>query len=180
VIPELIEPDVRVHRSFLAAMAELRADGYGGPRDMSTIGSDMRAHSGTWDTEHGFATYVALVRSEAEGRNLPPDYVPSTSLWWVDGATYLGRIHIRHELTDSLRDFGGHIGYYVRPSARRQGHATAMLRAALPFAADLGIDSALITCDVRNAASRKVIEANGGVFEDERNGRLRYWVATRP
>jgi predicted acetyltransferase len=176
-MPELIEPDVRVHRSFLAAMTELREDGYGGDRDGSTIGRDMREHSDLWQTEDGFATYTALLRSEAEGRNLPLGFVASTSLWWVDGATYLGRIHIRHELTDVLREVGGHIGYYVRPSARRHGHATAMLRAALPVTYELGIHSALVTCDVTNIASRKVIEANGGILEDERHGKLRYWVA---
>jgi predicted acetyltransferase len=178
-MPELIEPDVRVHRSFLEAIAELREDGYGGSRDASTIGRDMREHSGLRETEDGFATYTALLRSEAEGRNVPPGFVPATSLWWVDGATYFGRIHIRHELTDLLREVGGHIGYYVRPSARRQGHATAMLHAALPIAHELGIHCALVTCDVSNVASRKVIEANRGVFQDERHGKLRYWVATR-
>ena len=177
-MPELIQPDVRVHRSFLEAMAELRDDGYGNPRDASTIGRDMRERSGLWETEEGFARYTELLRSEAEGRNLPPGYVPATSLWWVDGATYFGCIHIRHELTGPLREVGGHIGYYVRPSARRRGHATAMLRAALPFVHQLGIHSALLTCDASNIASRKVIEANGGAFEDERHGKLRYWMAT--
>lgn len=177
-MPALIEPDVRVHQSFVEAMAELREDGYGGPRDGSTIGRDMREHAGLWETEDGFATYTQLLRSEADGLNLPPGYVPSTSLWWADGPTYLGRIHIRHELTDVLRELGGHIGYYVRPSARRHGHATAMLRSALPMVRELGIHSVLITCDVNNVASRKVIEASGGSLEDERHGKLRYWVAT--
>jgi predicted acetyltransferase len=53
-----------------------------------------------------------------------------------------------------------------------------MLRAALPVARALGIDRALITCDADNVGSRKVIEHNGGVRIDERNGRLRYWVPT--
>jgi predicted acetyltransferase len=73
---------------------------------------------------------------------------------------------------------GGHIGYDVRPSARRRGHATAMLRAALPVARGLGIESALVTCDEDNVASRKVIEANGGVFEDQRGDKLRFWIPT--
>jgi predicted acetyltransferase len=73
---------------------------------------------------------------------------------------------------------GGHIGYLVRPSARRQGHATAMLAAVLPHARAPGIDSALVTCDVDNVASRKVIMANGGVLEDELDGKLRFWVPT--
>lgn len=53
-----------------------------------------------------------------------------------------------------------------------------MLRAALPVAYGLDIESALVMCDVDNIASRKVIEANGGIFEDQRGGKLRFWVPT--
>jgi predicted acetyltransferase len=53
-----------------------------------------------------------------------------------------------------------------------------MLRCALPIVRELGIHTALITCDVNNIASRKVIEASGASLEDERHGKLRYWVAT--
>ena len=67
----------------------------------------------------------------------------------------------------------------MRPSARRKGYATAMLAESLPIAAELGIDPALVTCDTDNDASRKVIEACGGELEDERNGKLRYWVPTQ-
>jgi predicted acetyltransferase len=53
-----------------------------------------------------------------------------------------------------------------------------MLVQSLPFAAELGIDPALVTCDADNVASRKVIQAAGGELEDERHGKLRFWVAT--
>jgi predicted acetyltransferase len=79
-----------------------------------------------------------------------------------------------------LLEMGGHIGYDVRPSARRRGHATEMLRQALTVANDLGIDPALITCDVGKVGSRTVIERNGGALEDERNGKLRFWAPTTP
>jgi predicted acetyltransferase len=82
-------------------------------------------------------------------------------------------------LNDALKDVGGHIGYDVRPSARRQGHATAMLAAALPIAAGLGIDPALITCDVDNRASRRVIERAGGALVSQSPRTLRFHVPTR-
>jgi predicted acetyltransferase len=53
-----------------------------------------------------------------------------------------------------------------------------MLAAALPIAYKLGIDPALVTCDVDNVGSRKVIENNRGVLEDQRAAKLRYWVTT--
>jgi predicted acetyltransferase len=77
-----------------------------------------------------------------------------------------------------LLESAGHIGYDVAPAARRQGHGTAMLRAALPIAAKLGLSQALITCDVDNIGSRRIIEANGGRLEDVRSGKLRYRVPT--
>ena len=48
----------------------------------------------------------------------------------------------------------------------------------LPHAAALGIDPALVTCDVDNVGSAAVIEANGGVLEDVRGTKKRYWVPT--
>ena len=107
--------------------------------------------------------------------------MPQTTLWWVDEEDeYIGRVAIRHRLTEPLREFGGHIGYDVRSSRRLQGHATAMLAASLPFARALGIEQALVTCDHDNVGSRKVIEANGGVPDMPNAVKLRYWVGTSP
>jgi predicted acetyltransferase len=53
-----------------------------------------------------------------------------------------------------------------------------MLRQALRIAHDLGIERALVTCDVDNEPSRRTIERNGGVYEDTREGKLRYWIRT--
>ncbi|WP_405581515.1 GNAT family N-acetyltransferase [Streptomyces sp. NBC_01190] len=178
-MPQLIVPDVRIHRSFLAAMAEFVAEGRGDADDSSMVGRDLRTWSRRWHEPADFAAYVAALLAVADPDLPRPDaLVPCTNLWWVEGDEYLARIAVRHRLNHFLREYGGHIGYDVRPSARRRGHATAMLRAALPEAAELGIDPALITCDTGNVASRKVIQACGGVFEDERGGKLRFWVRT--
>jgi predicted acetyltransferase len=160
-------------------MAEFQAEGRGGDTDKSMAGRAITQRAHTWADPAKFASYVRWVIAEvledsprAEGR------VPATTLWWVDGDEYLGRLTIRHRLTPHLLNVGGHIGYDVRPSARRRGHATAMLAVALPMACELGINPALITCDEDNIASRKVIEANGGVLEDNRDGKLRFWAPT--
>jgi predicted acetyltransferase len=66
----------------------------------------------------------------------------------------------------------------VRPARRGQGHATRALALALDRAAELGIDRALVTCDFDNEPSRRTIERNGGVYEDRRADKLRYWIDT--
>ena len=89
-----------------------------------------------------------------------------------------GRRPSRHELTDFLLEQGGHIGYSIRPSARRQGHASAALRQVLELAAEMGHERVLLTCDEDNIASRAIIEGVGGEYEDSRVGTRRYWVPT--
>ena len=130
-------------------------------------------------TDVELAGWVESLITESRPRTpRPAGHVPATNVWWVDGDTYLGRVQIRHQLTPYLRDVDGHIGYHVVAAHRRRGHATAMLAAALPVAAALGLDCALVTCDADNAGSRRTIEANGGLFHDQRGVKLRYWVPT--
>src|SRR3954452_6667372 len=171
----LITPDVRLKESFRAAMEEVAAEGRSG--DGSGMGSDLEKCTGRWDSDDGFAAYVAEKVAERDGV-VDRDWVRCTNLWWVVEDEYVGRMSIRHELNAWLAEVGGHIGYDVRRSRRREGHATAMLAAALDVARELGIDRALLTCDDDNLASRIVIERNGGVLEDVRRGKMRFWVPT--
>lgn len=173
--PELSAPTVRVHASFLAAMEEFRAEGVH-RSSHSGLGRELRTWHPRWSTAEGFTTYVRRVAGVVADERVDGP-VPMSTFWWVDGAAYLGRITVRHRLTPSLHAYGGHIGYAVRPTARRQGHATAMLRAVLPRAHRLGIDPVLVTCDDTNTGSRRVIEACGGVFEDRRAEKLRYRIS---
>lgn len=175
-VPHLVDPHPRYRDSFLEAMAEFAEEGRTG--DGSMVGSDLVDFAGTWATPDGFAAYVARLRHDSvEPRR--PDWVLTTSLWWVEAEQWLGRVSVRHTLgNDFLREVGGHVGYDVRRSARRRGHATAMLGAALPVAQRLGIERALISCDLDNEASRRTIEANGGEPDGQRQGKLRFWVPT--
>ncbi|MFJ2116477.1 GNAT family N-acetyltransferase [Streptomyces sp. NPDC087850] len=139
----------------------------------------MEEFAATWHRPDVFAVYVDRLNAEPlEETPRIEGWVPCTTLWYVEGDTFLGRLAIRHRLNPFLHELGGHIGYAVRPTARRRGYATAMLTGALPVARGLGIASVLVTCDTTNTASRKVIEAAGGALEDERGGKLRFWIGT--
>lgn len=176
LMPQLIAPDTRIHASFLDAMKEFVGEG---ADEHSLLLHEMAEFGTTWHRPEAFATYVERLNAEPlEETPRIEGWVPNTTLWYVEGEYFLGRLAIRHRLNPFLRELGGHIGYAVRPTARRQGHATAMLAASLPVARAIGLDSVLVTCDTTNIPSRKVIEAVGGVLEDQRGGKLRFWIRT--
>ena len=167
----LLAPTPALREPFLEALAEYQSEG---------LGYYGRLDSFSLADPHAFSAYVRALLLESVPVAPRPGQVPQTTLWWVEGRRLVGRLSIRHELNEWLFTTGGHIGYDVRPSERRRGHATAMLAAARPFAHALGIDPALVTCDHDNVASRKVIEANGGVAAEPTSTKLRYWVSTGP
>lgn len=111
----------------------------------------------------------------------PAGFVPAHCFCLTDSrGAMLGAIQIRHRLNETLLRTGGHIGYGVRPGARRKGCAEAMLAFALPAAKRLGIDRVLITCAKSNTASAHTILHCGGILENEilEPGRVtqRYWI----
>ena len=113
-------------------------------------------------------SFIAHLEACSRGDKLPPGFVPHSTYWLLrDESEVVGVSNLRHDLTDALRIEGGHIGYGVRPSARRQGCATALLRATLAHAATLGIEEALLTCAAGNAASIATIVGCGGVLLSE-------------
>jgi len=108
--------------------------------------------------------------------------VPAHTFFALDsGGEMIGVISVRHTLNEYLLWFGGHIGYGVRPSARRHGHATAMLAAALPVARGLGLSRVMVSCNKENIGSARTIQNNGGVLENEvvEDGQIvqRYWIS---
>lgn len=168
----LADPGPRQHRSFLDALREYHGEDLHAELDADLLADPDR-----------FRRWVESVReagvrgAAAEAR----DRVPHRILWWADGDEYLGRVRLNFRLNAELTEFGGHIGYDIRPSARGRGHATALLREALAVIRAAGVDNVLLTCAPGNQASRRVIERNGGVLADTSSaGRLRYWCRLTP
>lgn len=83
---------------------------------------------------------------------------------------------------DFLRTLGGHIGYSVRPSERKKGYASWMLKNVQPYCKSLGLSEILVCCLDTNEGSRRTILKNGGRFDgtayhaDENKTLERYWI----
>ena len=125
-----------------------------------------------------------LAHLDTQENDPPRLMVPGTMFFLVEGEEILGVCEIRHFLNSGLLKYGGHMGYGVAPKHRGNGYAAEMVKMAMPFMKQVGIDRCLITCVQENIASAKTIENVGGVLENEveiiRNGLpkigLRYWV----
>lgn len=130
-----------------------------------------------WPIRRAIDTLAAWARGEEL-----KGYVPNTTLFWEEDRDLRGVINVRHRLSPSLREWGGHIGYSVAPAFRRHGVATRMLSAVLDPCRALGLQRALLTCDPANHGSWRAIENNGGVLEREAWVELRgekqrwYWI----
>jgi len=131
-----------------------------------------------------WADYLARLESLRWGQDVPVDRVPAAFLVAEVNGELVGRVSVRYELNAYLARIGGHIGYGIRPGARRRGYATEVLRQALELLRVCGVDRALVTCDDANVGSATVIERCGGVLTDrpEVDGVLRrhYWVELAP
>jgi predicted acetyltransferase len=159
---QLIEPDIGWKDEFLAFWQE----------------TESAFHEEMTD----FYAYVQKRIDYKAGRNLPAGWVPGTEYWLIKGNRVLGTSSLRHRLTPALEEFGGHIGYVIRPSERRKGYGTEILRLTLQKAAQMQLRQVVITCDDVNLASARIIEVNGGRLKDiiwnESLKRFtrRYWI----
>jgi len=172
VNPRLVTPSAAFQGSYLSLLEEIRQRGEPFiPFPLKYPADDLPA-------------LLARLEACALGSEIAAGFVAHQTYWLVDGGDQvLGASNLRLSLTPALRQEGGHIGYGIRPSARRRGHATLILQETLQKAKERGIFRALITCHKKNLGSAKAILKNGGVLESEElllghaDLLQRYWIS---
>lgn len=158
-IAQLVVPSLDYLASYLAALAEGHADTTDSHRitPLASIEADPAAHIASLNAQD---TMIRL----PDGRDVGT--VPHAHLWLVAGDELIGRVSIRYELNDRLLRSGGHIGYGIRPSRRRQGFGRLALVLAKQNAREHGLQRVLLTCADDNIGSTRIIESCGGMLEN--------------
>ena len=172
----LVEPAPRYKAAILDAIPEMQAIG---EWDISPDAFAAR-----------FDDMLCELAAAKDPATAPNGVLPYEDFWLLEQDTWLGLLTLRPHINKQFLHSGGHIGYVVRPSKRRCGYGTVLLRLGLDKAREHGLQRVLLTCDETNIGSRKVIEANGGQFENavvvegQTTQKLRYWITldqlTRP
>lgn len=113
--------------------------------------------------------------------------VPSHTYFFVrkDDNKIVGMIDIRLALNETLKKYGGNIGYSIRPSERRKGYNKINLYLALKICDENGLDKVMLDCDKANLGSANTIKSLGGVLtKEEYNNEVKtvmqdYWIDVR-
>lgn len=135
------------------------------------------------DPNFNIENYLNSIIAMENSKNLQPGYVAMNTYWLLDSQDcVVGISKLRHWLTKTLFNRGGHIGYYIKESERNKGIGTLLLKETLKRAKELGLQKVLITTDVNNFSSIGIILKNGGKLEDTRVDNEtgieynRYWI----
>ncbi len=137
----------------------------------------MRLVPASLDAPEGLEAFMVEFAEGERGVGGSNDYRPAEDTM----ADVVAYSRLGHALNDALLHHGGNVGYYVKRSERRKGYGRLVLALTLAEGRKRGLQRFLLTVDSDNPGSIRVIEANGGVLEDERVDPKgckfrRYWI----
>ena len=115
-----------------------------------------------FDQTDSYDSWLQAVTNNASKATVNPEWVVTDTYFAInENERIVGIIDFRHELKGFLKDFGNS-GYSVRPSERKKGYATQMLRLILERAKETGLKSFQLSAEKSNTPSIKTIIKNGG------------------
>jgi predicted acetyltransferase len=126
-----------------------------------------------------FHGYLNDINNLSKGIVIPQGWVRTSTFWLIDNDEVVGVVRVRHQDVSTA----GHIGYDISPSYRNKGYGTEILKLALAEAEKIGIKEVIVTCNIDNIASKKIIEKNNGkflgtIFDEEENENLNKYSIT--
>ena len=143
----LIKPEKKYLKSYYEACIET----------WGKVHDDYIIHN-PQDYESWKNTIFKDYEKQEKGIDLPHGFVPSVTFWAVEGDEYIGTINIRPVLNDMLKEYGGHIGIFVRLNKRKKGFGETIVRMSIDKAFFMGINEILLTCEETNIPSWKILD----------------------
>ena len=117
------------------------------------------------DKTECYEEWLQSIKNNENPETVSSDWVVTDTFFAVDEQDEIvGIIDLRHTLNDFLKDFGNS-GYSVRPSQRKKGYATQMLKLILEVAREVDLTELHLSVEKDNIPSIKTIVKNGGVYE---------------
>lgn len=160
-MPIFTAPSAKYKTSYLDALRE----GFH-PRSSR----DTFTESEIAQIESDFDLYISQIttypKTEIQMDGKSYKTVPQKTFWLIKNDNFIGCVHIRYELNDFWIQYGGNVGFYIRPSEHYKGYATSALEWAIDQLKDTGVKRILLTTGQGNVGSEKIILKSGGVLED--------------
>jgi predicted acetyltransferase len=118
-----------------------------------------------WDKMNNYEEWLDKITKNISEETVDPNWVVTDTFFVIRECDkkIIGIVDFRHELNDFLKDFG-HSGYSVRPSERKKGYATEIVRQILEIAHQIGLKEIQLSCVNNNIPSIRTIIKNGGVY----------------
>ncbi len=156
---------------------------------LSDLGEGENGFSGT-PVHNGKVTlneYLQTCINGMDESKLKPGWAPQTIFWLLDVENrVVGMVKVRHRLVESTRINGGHIGFFIHSAHRGKDYGKQALALALNELKNIGETKALLTVYPENIPSIRIVEANGGRFDDcvvdpRTDHKInRYWIDLEP
>ncbi len=153
----LIEPSNECNEGFAEMVEDYKNNG------------EIEKYNMYKEALNDFDSYIKSLIDNSKGIGLTEGWVPCCTYWLVNKYNKIfGVVRIRKELnSEFLKNIGGHIGYDISPSQRKNGYGKLILKLGLKKAKSINLNTVLLTCKTDNYASAKIIEKNGGIFDSE-------------
>lgn len=120
-----------------------------------------------------FDEYIKDLSNYSKGINVSEGWVPFSTFWLINHDEVIGVARVRHKEIGHA----GHMGADISPYHRNKGYGTETLALSLEKAKEIGLKEVIVTCNINNSASKKVIEKNNGkllevISHEEENEKL--------
>ncbi len=111
-----------------------------------------------FDKINSYEEWLEKVNNNSKIETVDPNWVLTDTFFAIreEDNKIIGIIDLRHTLNEFLKDFGNS-GYSVRPSERKKGYATEMLRLLIKYAKEIGLTELHLSVERDNTPSIKTI-----------------------